>query len=102
MGSGADPGAVVGLYDWTRVGHVVDVGGGNGTVLAFVLRTNPQMRGTLVELPGPAERARQKFEEGGGRERTLPEFKALARQAGLSLLSVRGSAWPSLLEFAVD
>lgn len=65
MGSGGDPGAVVGLYDWTRVRHVVDVGGGNGTVLALLLRTNSDMRGTLVELPGPAQRARQKFEQEG-------------------------------------
>ena len=142
------------------------------------------MRGTLVDLPGPAQRARQKFEEEGlsarasvvtgsffdtlpagadvywlsaiihdwgdanaaailrrcaeaagrtgrvlvaeavlkttedlaqmsafdlfmlvgcgGRERTLEEFKALGSHAGLSLLRVMGSTWPSLLEFVVD
>lgn len=53
MGSDSDPGAVVGLYDWTRVRHVVDVGGGKGTALAFLLLTNPNMRGTLVECPAP-------------------------------------------------
>src|SRR5215510_1534213 len=184
MGSDGDPGPVVGLYDWTRIRHVVDVGGGMGTTLAFLLRTNPNMRGTLVELPGPAERARQKFEDEGlsarttvvmgtffdtlpagadvywlsaiihdwgdadaatilrrcaeaagrtgrvlvaeslldptqdlagmsgfdlfmlvccgGRERTLEEYTALGRQAGLSVLSVAGSTWPSLVEFVVD
>jgi len=184
MGSDGDPGPVVGLYDWTRIRHVVDVGGGMGTTLAFLLRTNPNMRGTLVELPGPAQRARQQFEEEGlsaratvltgsffgtlpagadiywlsaiihdwgdadavailhrcadaagrtgrvliaeslldptqdlagmsafdlfmlvccgGRERTLEEYTALGKQAGLSVLSVTGSAWPSLVEFIVD
>ena len=38
----------------------------------------------------------------GGRERTLEEYTALARQAGLSVLSVTGRAWPSLVEFVVD
>jgi len=184
MGSDGDPGAVVGLYDWNGVRHVVDVGGGKGMTLAFLLRTNPDMHGTLVELPGPAQRAVQKFEEEGlparatvvtgsffdtlpagadvywlsaiihdwgdgdavrilhrcaeaagrtgrvlvaeslldptqdvagmsgfdlfmlvccgGRERTLEEYSALGKQAGLSLLSVAGSTWPSLMEFAVD
>jgi hypothetical protein len=37
--------------DFTGVGRLVDVGGGNGTLLAEVLTANPRMRGTLVDRP---------------------------------------------------
>ncbi|MGI5327709.1 SIP domain-containing protein [Actinomadura nitritigenes] len=37
--------------------HVVDVGGGTGTLLGHLLRARPGTRGTLVELPTTAGRA---------------------------------------------
>jgi 2,7-dihydroxy-5-methyl-1-naphthoate 7-O-methyltransferase len=46
-------------YDWTTVRHVADIGGGTGTLIAEVLRRNPQLRGTLADLPETAARARQ-------------------------------------------
>lgn len=46
-------------FDWSRVGHVVDVGGGTGTLLAAVLRAAPTLQGTLVDLPETVGRARQ-------------------------------------------
>jgi hypothetical protein len=45
-------------YDWTTVRHVADIGGGTGTLIAEVLRRNPQLRGTLADLPETAARAR--------------------------------------------
>jgi SAM-dependent methyltransferase len=51
--------AVVDGYDWTAVRHVADVGDGTGTLLAEVLRRDPRMRGTLVDLPETAVRARE-------------------------------------------
>jgi 2,7-dihydroxy-5-methyl-1-naphthoate 7-O-methyltransferase len=51
--------AVVNGYDWTTVRHVADIGGGTGTLIAEVLRRNPQLRGTLADLPETAARARQ-------------------------------------------
>lgn len=42
---------VVGAVDFTRFGTVVDVGGGNGTLLAQVLAACPDSRGVLVDLP---------------------------------------------------
>jgi 2,7-dihydroxy-5-methyl-1-naphthoate 7-O-methyltransferase len=45
-------------YDWTTVRHVADIGGGTGTLIAEVLRRNPWLRGTVVELPETAARAR--------------------------------------------
>lgn len=50
----ADSGEVADGYDWRSVGHVIDVGGGNGTLLAAILSRYPDLRGALVDLPGPA------------------------------------------------
>jgi hypothetical protein len=50
--------AVVAACDLAAARHVVDVGGGTGTLLVEVLRTCPDARATLVELPPTAERAR--------------------------------------------
>ena len=46
-------------YDWSGAEHVVDVGGGTGALLAEILSANPQLRGTLVDLPGTVERGRE-------------------------------------------
>jgi hypothetical protein len=49
-------------YDWSRVEHVVDVGGGTGVMLRTLLAAYPHLRGTLfdlgrvVETVEPAER----------------------------------------------
>jgi SAM-dependent methyltransferase len=43
-------------YDWTNATHVVDVGGGTGALLAEVLRGNPGLRATLVDLPDTVRR----------------------------------------------
>ncbi|NEW26023.1 methyltransferase [Nocardia cyriacigeorgica] len=46
-------------YDWSGARHIVDVGGGTGTLLARVLEAHPEARGTLVDLPETIERGRQ-------------------------------------------
>jgi hypothetical protein len=48
---------VAAAYEWGALSHVVDVGGGNGTLLAAILTAHPGLRGTLVELAGPAAAA---------------------------------------------
>jgi hypothetical protein len=45
-------------YDFSEMQHVCDVGGGTGAVLGNLLAANPQLRGTLFELPAVAEEAR--------------------------------------------
>ncbi|WP_052852544.1 methyltransferase [Streptomyces avicenniae] len=42
--------AALDRYDFTGLGHVVDVGGGGGTLLAAVLRRNPGMTGVVQDL----------------------------------------------------
>lgn len=53
------------LYDWASAGHVIDVGGGRGGLLAEVLRTHPRLRGTLVDRPDAARAAVDKFADAG-------------------------------------
>jgi 2,7-dihydroxy-5-methyl-1-naphthoate 7-O-methyltransferase len=60
-----DVGRAVAAYDWSAVGHLVDVGGGSGRLLVEILHAAPHARGTLVDLPGPAEVGRRRFEEAG-------------------------------------
>ncbi len=70
---GADVGAwapaIVSAYDWGSLGRVVDVGGGNGTLLIALLSGYPALRGTVVELPEPADAARKALTAAGLAER---------------------------------
>ena len=56
-------------YDWTSTEHVIDVGGGNGTVVAAILEANPKLKGTLVERQGPATRAQSILDDAGVSDR---------------------------------
>ncbi|MEV0604586.1 methyltransferase [Streptomyces sp. NPDC050315] len=50
--------AVLPVYDWAGLGRLVDVGGGNGTMLATLLRAHPALRGTVFDQPETARSAR--------------------------------------------
>jgi SAM-dependent methyltransferase len=50
--------AVAGVYDFTRYRKIVDVGGGNGALLAAILPKVPLSSGIVFDLPAVAERAR--------------------------------------------
>ena len=56
---------VAALYPWREAGHVVDVGGGSGGLLAEVLGAYPHLRGTLVDRPEPVATAAAAFAERG-------------------------------------
>jgi hypothetical protein len=50
--------ALLDAYDFSRFGTVVDVGGGQGALLAAILAAHPALRGILFDLPhvvGPAD-----------------------------------------------
>lgn len=49
--------AVVSAYDLSRFGRVVDVGGGQGALLAAILVAHPAMRGVLFDQPHVVSRA---------------------------------------------
>ena len=43
--------ALVAAYDFSPFHRVIDIGGGNGSTLAAILRANPSLRGVLLDLP---------------------------------------------------
>ncbi|MHB8542119.1 MAG: methyltransferase [Candidatus Acidiferrales bacterium] len=57
--------AVAAAYDFGAWGSVMDVGGGNGMLLASILKAHPKLRGVLADLPHVLERARQRGFLGG-------------------------------------
>ena len=61
MGADADgwAKAIAPAYDWGSLGHLVDVGGGNATVLSAILKHYPTLRGTVLDQPATAETARK-------------------------------------------
>ena len=57
--------AVVAAYDFSSSATVVDIGGGDGTLLTAILKGNPQLRGVLADLPHVAEGAQHRFKTEG-------------------------------------
>ena len=62
---GAETQAMIDAYDYAGVNTVVDIGGGNGTVLAAVLKRHPNIKGILYDLPGVIERAKKNLADQG-------------------------------------
>lgn len=52
-------------FDFSDVHHVVDVGGGDGTLLRELLDAHPHLRGTVVDKPTTVERARTQLAAAG-------------------------------------
>ncbi len=64
--------AVAGLvekYDFSKALTVVDVGGGEGILLAGVLKANPRLHGILFDHPDVLSRAKRMLAEAGVSER---------------------------------
>jgi len=64
-GGGIDAPRIVSAYDWGALGDVIDVGGGDGTLLIALLNEYPSLRGTVVDLPDAAESARKRIDAAG-------------------------------------
>jgi ubiquinone/menaquinone biosynthesis C-methylase UbiE len=56
---------VVSAYDFGTASRVVDVGGGQGILLAAIMQAAPALRGVLFDRPTVVERARQRFVDAG-------------------------------------
>ena len=50
--------AVAAMYDFSQVRTVVDIGGGNGALMAGILQANPHLHGIVFDRPQVIERAR--------------------------------------------
>jgi len=61
--------AVVAACDLSRVGRVVDVGGGQGRLIAALLGANARLRATLFDLPSVVEGAAHLLDDAGVADR---------------------------------
>jgi O-methyltransferase domain/Dimerisation domain len=57
--------AVLVAYPFAGIAKLVDVGGGNGSLLTAILRAHPMMKGVLFDLPDVAEQARRQIAAAG-------------------------------------
>ena len=57
--------SAVAAYSWPDHGTIVDVGGGEGSLLAAILATTPSARGVLFELPHVASAAARFLAQAG-------------------------------------
>ena len=80
--------AIARSYDWSSVRHVIDVGGGVGRTLAALLSEHPHLRGSLVDLPGPATEAAALFAQADVADRC-----AIVQQSFLDALPTSGDAY---------
>ena len=65
----AEAPAVAAAYDWGALDYVVDVGGGNASLLIALLGAHPGLRGTVFDLPGPVALAERAIKAAGLGER---------------------------------
>ena len=61
--------AILASYDFSSIGALVDVGGGDGGLIAAILKANPQMKGTLFDAPHVVAGARRRIAAEGLTER---------------------------------
>jgi ubiquinone/menaquinone biosynthesis C-methylase UbiE len=62
---GRETEAMLEAYDFTGIGTLADIGGGNGSVITAILKKDPAMQGILFDLPGVVERAKANIEAAG-------------------------------------
>ena len=62
---GRETAAMTDAYDFSEIGVLADVGGGNGSLLSFVLKASPNLKGMLYDLPGVVERAKAGLQAAG-------------------------------------
>jgi hypothetical protein len=60
---------LVSTYDFSQFRNIVDVGGGDGTLMVSILAANADVRGTVFDLPSGVAQAPQKLSDAGIFER---------------------------------
>jgi len=58
-------GAVLSSYPFAKFEKIVDVGGGDGSLLIAILKANPLLKGVLFDLPHVAEKAKKRIYNAG-------------------------------------
>jgi hypothetical protein len=94
---GVDATAVAAAFDWGALGHVVDIGGGDGTLLATLLHAHPGLTGAVFDGPQTTAAARATLDAAGlgGRGTVVSGnfFDALPPGAGGYILSAVVHNW---------
>jgi hypothetical protein len=57
--------AVLASYSFSSIEKLIDVGGGDGSLLVAILQAKPQMKGVLFDLPHVTEKAKQRITKEG-------------------------------------
>jgi O-methyltransferase domain/Dimerisation domain len=95
--------SVAQAHDFSDIRTIVDVGGGEGTLLVEILRRHAHLSGVLVERLIPEDGADpvptllsdiNMLVLTGGQERTNAEYSKLFEAAGLRLGNVQAAAFP--------
>jgi O-methyltransferase domain len=61
----SDTVSIVAAYDFTSFGTIVDVGGGQGSLLAAILSANPHLHGVLFDVPAVVAGAAEELARAG-------------------------------------
>lgn len=94
--NGSEQQAVAGAYPFGEVDLIVDVGGGNGSMLATILSRHPGPRGVLLDQPSVIGRGAPELETHAGRYEVVGGdfFEAVPEKADAYLLSHVLHDWP--------
>ena len=68
---GPETQGMIDAYDFNGIGTLVDVGGGNGSLISIVLKKHPRLKGILYDLPNVIDRARANLAANGVADRCL-------------------------------
>ena len=74
---GRESAAMLDVYDFSDIGTLANIGGGNGSLLIATLQRYPQMKGLLFDMPRIVELARNNFQAAGLADRTGRRRKLL-------------------------
>lgn len=79
---------IIGAHDFSRYGTVADLGGGDGTLLAAILRAHGGLRGLLFDLPPGLAAAPRTLGDVAGRTELVPGdfFEAVPANADAYIL----------------
>jgi hypothetical protein len=62
---GREANAVLAAYDFSGIGLLADIGGGNGSQITEILKKHTRMKGILFDLPHVIERAKERIQLSG-------------------------------------
>jgi hypothetical protein len=66
---GRESNAILNGYDFSGISVVADIGGGNGSQITEILKKHNKLKGILFDLPHVIERAKERIDAAGLRER---------------------------------